>query len=247
MTMLTTSTFWNTFLRTPNEASAKGTGTDSYVQYPSTAQSLSDACLRCTWAGIKQSKFILWETSVRDFVLTCQDSAWRCAHKASLSLHAATVSVSSTIAVPEHVFVRRTEDWAVLKTISTPQCILLFATQLAMKKEIYELAYYYNLCKEKKKKPKPNTQVYHFKWTWLYILCVNHSIIVRFYCKIKQFWKGNLKDPTNHSNNSNSLGNLQSMANRYAVKEALYRTCILPSITLRLLAMYRLAENRHPI
>lgn len=42
MTVLTTSTFWNTFLRTPNEASAKGTGTDSFVQYPCTAESHSD-------------------------------------------------------------------------------------------------------------------------------------------------------------------------------------------------------------
>lgn len=114
-----------------------------------------------------------------------------------------------------------------------------------MNKEIYELAYYYNLYKEWKKKKNQHPSV-PFQMN-LTVYTVNHSILVMFYCKIKQFWKGNLKDSTNHSNISNSLVNLQSMAKQYAVKEALYRTCILPTITLQLLAMYRLAENKNSI
>lgn len=156
MTMLTTSTFWNTFLRTPNEASAKGTGTDSFVQYPSTAQSLSDVCRRCTWAGIKQSKFIVFERlQLGIFVLTCQRSAWRCAHNASSSLQPATHCQCQLYYFHFWTqFMYRTEDCELSSRPWALRSVFYYLQlKLAMNKEIKinELACYEKLCVEWKK------------------------------------------------------------------------------------------------
>lgn len=120
MTMLTTSTFWNTFLRTPNEASAKGTGTDSFVQYPSTAHSLK--CVPKMHVGrnkaIKihivfeklQLEILYWHTSTQ---LEGVFTTYLYRHRLLL-----TVRISSTAS--EHKFMCRTKKH---------ECILLFATQ----------------------------------------------------------------------------------------------------------------------
>lgn len=207
--MLTTSTFWNTFLRTPNEASAKGTGTDSFVQYPSTAQSLSDVCPRCTWAGIKQAKFTLY------LRLQLGIFYWyaRALHEAVLTTplyhYRLPLAVSSTISVSEHEFMHRTEDSELSSRWRGPHSVFYYLQlKLAMNKEINELACYYNLRVECKKNPTKCTISNRLECT--YCVWIN-SFLGLFYCEIKQFWKWNLKDPTNHSNVSNSLGNLQCM------------------------------------
>lgn len=97
------------------------------------------------------------------------------------------------------------------------------------------------VCREQK------TQAYHFKLTQLYTLCVNQLIPSYVLLQDKTVQKVELEGSNNHSTISNSLGNLQCIGKAYAMKEALYRTCILPSITLQLPAVYRLAEKRHPI
>lgn len=81
--------------------------------------------------------------------------------------------------------------------------------KLAMNKEIQinELACYYNLCVEWKKKKSKCT----ISDLTAHTMCESTTLLVMFYYKIKQLWKQNLKDPTNHSNISSSPGNLQHM------------------------------------
>lgn len=162
MTVLTTSTFWNTFLRTPNEAPAKGTGTDSFVQYPCTAQSHSDVCPRCTWAGMKQAK-LTW--NLRDSSLGfCPDtpvlSMKVCSHT-SLSLQPATHCQPqlcySCFWTQIYAQNWRTASWAPDRELSAVFHYLQL--KLAMNREIKinKLLCYYSLCVEQgKKPPKPS-------------------------------------------------------------------------------------------
>lgn len=176
MTVLTTSTFWNTFLRTPNEASAKGTGTDSFVQYPCTAQSHSDVCLRCTWAGIKQAKFTLY---LRDSSLGfCLDtpvlSTKVCSHTSFITAACHSLSAPALLFLLLNTNLcteLKTASWAPDRELSAVFYYLQLKPAMNKEIKINKLSCYYSLCVEWGKKI-PN-QVYLLKWTWLSILCVN--------------------------------------------------------------------------